>query len=55
MESFLNILSQPDNVAVVFLLVAAATVSFVARGEARKNDRLIRDDARDKLAERMDR
>jgi hypothetical protein len=55
MESFLEILRQPDNIAVIFLLIAAATVSFVAFGEARKNDRLIRTGAKDQLVERMDR
>ncbi len=55
MEAFLKIVSEPDNVAVVFLFVAAATVSLVALGEARKNDRLTRTGAKDELAERMDR
>ena len=55
MEAFLKILSQPDNIAVVFLLLAAATVSLVALGEARKNDRLLRTGAKHELVERMDR
>jgi hypothetical protein len=55
MESFLKIVTQPDNIAVVFLFVAAATVTFVALREARKNDRLIDAGTKDKLVERMDR
>ncbi len=55
MQSFLKILGQPDNIAVVLLLVAAATVSWVALGEARRNDRLTRRGDKDELAGRMDR
>jgi hypothetical protein len=55
MEWFLQIVSQPDNIAVVVLFVALATVSFVALREARRNDRLIRTGAKDKVADRMDR
>jgi hypothetical protein len=40
---------------VVFLLVALVTVSAVALGEARKNDRLIGKGAKDELVERVNR
>ncbi|HEX9051987.1 MAG TPA: hypothetical protein VF841_15765 [Anaeromyxobacter sp.] len=55
MESILRILEQPDDVAVLLLFVAAAAVSLVALREARRNDRLGGADARDEIAERMDR
>lgn len=55
MEWFLQIVEQPDNIAVVVLFVALATVGFVALREARKNDRLIASGAKDEVAERMDR
>jgi hypothetical protein len=55
MRSFLEILRQPDNIAVVFLFVALAAVTLVALREARQNDRLIETGAKDELVERMDR
>lgn len=55
MEAFLEIVRQPDNIAVVVLLVALVTVSVVALGEARKNDRLVAKGAKDELIERVNR
>ncbi len=55
MEWFLQIVGQPDNIAVVVLFVALATVSFVALREARRNDRAVGTGAKDELARRMDR
>jgi hypothetical protein len=55
MESFLKIVSEPDSIAVVFLFVAMATVSFVALREARRNDRFTGSGTKDELLERMDR
>jgi hypothetical protein len=55
MEWFLQILAQPDNVAVVVLFAALVTVSVVWLREARRNDRLLRAGAKDEMADRMDR
>jgi hypothetical protein len=55
MEAFLKIVTEPDNIAVVFLFVAVAAVSCLALGEARRNDRITRAGTKDELAERMDR
>ena len=55
MEAFLEIIRQPDNIAVVFLFLALATVSVVAIREARRNDRLTRTGVKDKLVDRVNR
>jgi hypothetical protein len=49
----IEILTQPDNIAIVVMMVATVACTFVAFREIRINDRLIKDGQKDKVYERM--
>lgn len=53
MEQFLKILTQPDNIPIVGLLVAALFCLYVAMKQAFRHDRLIREGKRDEVYDEM--
>jgi hypothetical protein len=53
LQNFWAIISLPDNVPIVFMLVLVAYFTYVSFSEARKNDRLIRGGRRDEVLKRM--
>ena len=55
MKNLLEIISQPDNIAILIMLVCTAFVSLVAFREMRINDRLIKEGKKEKIYERMTR
>ncbi len=53
MEQFLTILTQPDNIPIVGLLVAVLFCLYVAMKQAFRHDRLIRAGRRDEIYDEM--
>jgi hypothetical protein len=53
LRNFWAIISLPDNIPIVFMLVLVAYFTYVSFSEARKNDRLIREGRRDEVLTRM--
>ena len=53
MHNLLEIITQPDNIAILIMLVATITCTVVSFREIRINDRLIRDGKKEKIYERM--
>jgi hypothetical protein len=53
MENFLKIVSLPDNVPIIIMLVAVIFLTGLAFREARKNDKLIEEGKRDQVYRRM--
>jgi len=53
MDHFLHILSLPDNVPIVIMLVLIIAVTWLAFSEAKKNDRLAEDGKEDQIYRRM--
>lgn len=53
MENFLKILSLPDNIPIVFMLIAVIYLTWLSFSEARKNDKLIDEGKRDQVYRRM--
>ncbi len=53
MENFIHIITQPDNIAIVVMLVAVTVCTVFAFREMRINDRLIREGKPEKIYERM--
>jgi len=52
-EQFLTILTQPDNIPIVGLLVATLFCLYVAMKQAFRHDRLIRAGRRDEIYDEM--
>lgn len=55
MENLIHIITQPDNIAIVIMLIAVSVCTLVAFREIRINDRLIREGQKEKIYERMTR
>lgn len=53
MENFIKIATQPDNIAILVMLVATISCTLVAFRESRINDRLIKEGKKEKIYERM--
>ena len=53
MKNLIEIISQPDNVAIVIMLVATIFCTLAAFREMRINDRLIKEGKKEKIYERM--
>lgn len=53
MHHLIEILTQPDNFAIVLMLVATAVCTLAAFREIRINDRLIREGKKDQVYQRM--
>jgi hypothetical protein len=53
LDHFLHILTLPDNIPIVGLMVLLFFFTFLALREARKNDRLIEQGREDEILERM--
>ena len=52
-RNFWAIISVPDNIPIVFMLVLVAYFTSLSLTEARKNDRLIREGRKDQVLRRM--
>jgi len=52
-HNLIEILTQPDNIAIVVMMVATITCTLVAFREIRVNDRLIKEGKKDQVYERM--
>jgi hypothetical protein len=53
MENLLKILSLPDNIPIVIMLVAVIYLTWLSFSEAKKNDKLIDEGKRDQIYRRM--
>ena len=53
MENLLKIITQPDNIAILFMLIAVVVCTFVSFREMWQNDRLIKAGKKEKIYERM--
>jgi hypothetical protein len=53
MHNFLTIISQPDNIAIVIMMISTAVCALAAFREIRINDRLIKSGKKDQIYERM--
>ena len=53
LSHFLHIMSLPDNIPIVGLMVLLFFFTFLALREARKNDQLIEQGREDEILERM--
>jgi hypothetical protein len=53
MEHFLKIVSVPDNIPIIIMLVSVIYLTVLAFREARKNDKLIEEGKRDQIYRRM--
>jgi hypothetical protein len=53
METFMEFLKQPDNIAVLGLFAAVFFFTCLALSEARKNDRLTKEGKSEEIPERM--
>jgi hypothetical protein len=53
MENFIRIITQPDNIAIVVMMVATIVCTVVAFREIRINDKLIKSGKKDQIYERM--
>jgi hypothetical protein len=53
MENFLKIVSVPDNIPIIIMLIAVIYLTWVSFSEARKNDKLIEEGKRDQVYRRM--
>jgi len=52
-KNFWAIVSVPDNIPIVFMLVLVGYFTSLSLTEARKNDRLIREGRKDQVLRRM--
>lgn len=52
-HNLIEILTQPDNIAIVVMMVSTVVCTLVAFREIRINDRLIKDGKKEKVYERM--
>lgn len=55
MENILRIITQPDNIAILVMLIAVIACTVVAFREAMINDRFIKKGEKEKIYERMTR
>ena len=53
LDHFLHILTLPDNIPIVGLMVLLFFFTFIALREARKNDQLIEQGRQDEILEHM--
>lgn len=53
MENLLKILSLPDNIPIVIMLLAVIYLTWLSFREARKNDKLIEEGKKDQIYRRM--
>jgi hypothetical protein len=53
LANFWAIVSVPDNVPIVFMLILVGYFTYLSFDEARKNDRLIREGRKDQILRRM--
>ncbi len=53
MHHFLHIITQPDNIAIVVMMVSTIICTAVAFREIRINDKLIKSGKKDQIYERM--
>ena len=53
LDQFLSILTQPDNIPIVGLMVLIFFFTYLALREARKNDQLIAQRREDEVLKRM--
>lgn len=53
MQHFLEIITQPDNIAILVMMICTAVVTGVAFREVRINDKLIKEGKKEKIYERM--
>ncbi|MGH7790522.1 MAG: hypothetical protein ACRERC_26915 [Candidatus Binatia bacterium] len=53
LEHFLHIMSLPDNIPIVGLMVLLFFFTYLGLREARKNDRLIEQKRQDEILEQM--
>ena len=53
LANFWAIVSVPDNVPIVFMLILVGYFTYLSVDEARKNDRLIREGRKDQILRRM--
>jgi len=53
LDHFLYILTLPDNIPIVGLMVILFFLTYLALREARKNDQLIEEGREDEILERM--
>jgi hypothetical protein len=51
--NFWAIVSVPDNIPIVFMLLLVGYFTYLSFDEARKNDRLIREGRKDQILRRM--
>ena len=55
MGNLIRIITQPDNVAIVIMLVAVGACTATALRQAILNDRLVKNNEKEKIYERMTR
>jgi hypothetical protein len=53
LQQFLNILTQPDNIPIMGMMLLVLFFTYVALKQARRNDQLISQGKRDKIVEEM--
>lgn len=53
LANFWSIVSLPDNIPIVFMMVLVGYFTWLSFAEAKKNDRLIRDGRREEVLRRM--
>jgi hypothetical protein len=53
LEHFVHILTQPDNIPIVGLMVLLFFFTYLALREARKNDRLVEQGRENEILEKM--
>jgi len=53
MENFIKILTVPDNIPIVIMLVTLIYLTWLCFSEARKNDKLIEEGKKDQVYRRM--
>ena len=53
MQHFIEIITQPDNIAIVVMMVSTVIVTCVSFREMYTNDKLIKEGKKEKIYERM--
>jgi len=53
LQNFWAIVSVPDNIPILFMLLLVGYFTWLSFDEARKNDRLIREGRKDQILRRM--
>jgi hypothetical protein len=53
MDHFLHILSLPDNVPIIFMMISVIFLTWLSFSEARKNDKLTEAGKADQIYRRM--